>query len=478
MNTPRSPAMRALPMALLCALAWCWGSCGEESDTSSGQKKESGTVDGGTDTAVVDANAEDTAAFDAEPVDIAIDDTGALDGGPGDTAKDAVTLPKPATAPTDLPPGVVATHLSSKPYDSVGKSENLQVELPDKAISLLAVIRGDHPGRFLFSKAVTMMGTVWMKGECTELCTTCDNRVQATAATGAGLIPSSTASLNAIKTMTWHLGSCGYAYKQKGNTFAKAAYSGKPVQTVIFSRASADGSVPTSGTLRLRLIFTGAAGVSADTSGSDGRTKAMLGQAAKILQTAGVALEVADRRDIGPGFEAVGEANDLSLSGSSGLDNLFAEAAAFGGSALLDVFIVGKIGKSDAPGGELQGISGGVPGPAFYHGIPRAGVAVALGAFGDKEGDLAGRVLARQIGHFLGLWWTSTPDGSQHDPIDDTAQCSKSSDGDGDGLLSDIECVGKGSDNAMFWQGGTPEATFSKQQGRILRAHPLVFGPG
>ena len=445
--------------------------CGGEGATTGGKKIDA-SADGDVADAAqqVDAGPMDAGAPDAGPLDTGHADAGASDGGP----IDAAVLPKPATVPDDLPAGVVATHLSSKPFDSVGKSESLQVDLPDGAISLLAVVRGDHPGRFLLSKAVTMLGTMWMKGECTELCTTCPNRVQSGPGTGAALIPSSSASLDAIKAMTWHLGSCGYVYKQKGDTFAKAPYSEKSVQTVVFSRTSADGQVPASGTLRLRLFFTGGAGVSAKTAIGDERTEAMLAQAAKILQSAGLKLVVDDRRDTAPGFQAVAEANDLSLSGSSGLDALFAEAGKFGGSAVLDVFIVSKIGKSDAPGGEVKGISGGIPGPAFYHGIPRAGVVVALGAFGDKEGALAGRALARQIGHFLGLWWTSSPDGGMHDPIDDTPECGKGSDGDGDGLLTAVECVGKGSDNAMFWQGTTPAANFSKQQGRILRAHPLV----
>ncbi len=470
--------LHAAPCLLLCGLliAGAWA-CDDEAGTAAGKKLDSDADSGVVDSGQPDTTIEDTGPEDSGPVDTGPMDSGPVDAGPGDVVPDGVILPKPATVPTDLPPGVVGLHLSSKPFGSVGKSESLQVDLPDKAISLLTVVRGDHPGRFLWSKAVTMMGTAWMKGECTELCITCPNRVRATAGTGAGLIPSSTASLDAIKSMTWHLSTCGFAYKQKGNTFAKAAYSGHSVQTVVFHRASSDGGVPASGTIRLRLFFTGAASVTAKTSIGDVRTEAMLAQAAKILQTAGLQLVVDDRRDTGPGFTAVAEANDLSLSGSSGLDNLFAEAGKFGGSAVLDVFIVSKIGKDDAPGGELQGISGGIPGPAFFHGVPRAGVVVALGAFGDKEGDKAGRVLARQIGHFLGLWWTSSPDGTAHDPIDDTVECTKSSDGDGDGVLTDVECVGKGSDNAMFWQAGTAAATFSKQQGRILRAHPLVFGP-
>ena len=464
-------------IALVALTLMTWGlplAC-SDGGTSSGAK-----LSGPADTVVADG--EDPGPVDGGPADSGAQDAGPADGGPLDVAAadivpDGVVLPKPATVPDDLPPGVVATHLSSAPYDSVGKSENLQIDLPKDTISLFAVMRGDHPGRFLLSKAVTMMGTVWMKGECVELCTTCPNRVQAGPATGAALIPSSTASLDAIKAMTWHLGSCGYSYVEKGGVYSKAPYKGKSVQSVMFSRTAPGGQVPASGTIALRLFYTGGAGITAKTAVADPRVPAMLAGATQILQTAGIKLVVDDVRDTGPGFQAVDEVNDLSLSGSSGLDTLFAEAGKYGGSAVLDVFIVGKIGKADAPGGEVQGISGGIPGPAFYHGIPRAGVAVALGGFGEQEGALAGRALARQIGHFLGLWWTSDPNGGGHDPIDDTPECGKANDGDGNGVVTALECVGKGSDNAMFWQGTTPAATFSEQQGRILRAHPLVFGP-
>lgn len=489
-TAPRFRAGSAGRSLALVLLVTACAACNDEPSSSEGTKKTGDAAMGQGDTQPGDTQPGDTRPGDTQPGDIAdaaapddaqpTDVDGAPDAASADgvQAADAVVLPKPATVPTDLPSGVSATQLSDLPFDAVGKSENLQVEMPPGAISFLAVVQGQHPGRFLLSKAVTALGVAWMKGECTELCLSCGNRVQATAAIGAALFPNASAALGQLKALTWHLGACGFVYKQQGNTFAKAPYSGAAVQTVVFVRTTGDGKVPATGRLRLRLFFTGAAGVTAATSTAHAPTLAMLARAGAILKTAGIALEVADRRDTAPGFQGVGLSNDLATSGESGLDGLFAQAAAAGGSAVLDVFVVGKLNKADAPGGAVAGVSGGVPGPAFYHGLPQTGVAVALGQFAPEQGELAGRALARQIGHFLGLWLVSTPDGKgAPDPLDDTPVCPASADTDADGLLSPAECQGKGADNAMFWTATDAQASFTAEQAEVMRAHPLVLSP-
>ncbi len=460
-----------LAIALLVALYGCGETAQSEGKKLANKVVDAGPTDAGTptpDTSPTDLGG----AIDSASPDGGGDDGGGLDAG----VEDVVVLPKPVTVPTDLPPGVTAVSLSTKPFyvaATTGKSENLSYDLTSKTISVHAVIQGDHPGLFMLAKAVNMLGHTWMKGKCGKLCTDCDNRVQASPATGTALMPSSSKTLGKLTSGTWHFGSCGFLYKKQDNSYSTDAYADKSVQTVLFVRATADGQVPKAGKLRLRLFFSGAEGITAASSHENALIKAMIQQAGQIMKTAHITLEIADRRDTGPGLADIALANDLTETGDSGLDNLFASAASAGGSAVIDVFVVRKLVKSDVGDGTLESVSGGVPGPAFYHGIPGAGVAIALSVFKD-DGALAGRALARELGHFLGLWHTTERDGSVHDPIDDTPECPKSADGDSNGELSATECKGKGANNAMFWATPTAAASFTAQQGEIIRAHPLV----
>jgi len=134
----------------------------------------------------------------------------------------------------------------------------------------------------------------------------------------------------------------------------------------------------------------------------------------------------------------------------------------------LDVFFVADI---DAQGGaDVGGIAGGTPVPFGMHGTPGSGVAVATDMFLDA-GDPArlGRTLAHELGHALGLFHTSEPDGLVVDALPDTPSCSLAQDSDGSGSLDALECAAHGGDNLMF---STSDAgtQLTAQQRAVLRA--------
>ncbi len=98
---------------------------------------------------------------------------------------------------------------------------------------------------------------------------------------------------------------------------------------------------------------------------------------------------------------------------------------------------------------ETLAISGGTPGPPGMQGTGASGIAFSIDKLDDPE--LLGKVIAHEIGHYLGLFHTSEQTGFVLDPLPDTPECRLDRDSDGDGMLSLEECQDSGADNLMFW---------------------------
>jgi len=123
-------------------------------------------------------------------------------------------------------------------------------------------------------------------------------------------------------------------------------------------------------------------------------------------------------------------------------------------------------------GRTIQVAGPGTPGLPGVHGAARSGLTIsATEAAGDP--DRTGLALAHEIAHFFGLFHTTAEDGSAHDVLEDTPECSV--DADGNGLLTADECSGRGDDNLMFWsldsdtRGLTTDQIFVLQHGLTLR---------
>jgi hypothetical protein len=96
----------------------------------------------------------------------------------------------------------------------------------------------------------------------------------------------------------------------------------------------------------------------------------------------------------------------------------------------------------------LVGFTAAIPGPP---GLPgRSGSTIVIGADLLSASSLD-RAVSHEVGHLLGLFHPTELDGSTIEPIADTPVCDRSHDADGDGFVSDVECLGFGAENLMFW---------------------------
>ena len=128
----------------------------------------------------------------------------------------------------------------------------------------------------------------------------------------------------------------------------------------------------------------------------------------------------------------------------------------------------------------VLGVAAGTPGP---NGVPEtagSGVIIGVDSHLDGEGvavltNLLGETLAHEAGHQLGLFHTSEAEGTAHDPIADTPECSAANDVDGDGELTATECDGRGGRNFMFWTAGDFDQTdVTAEQAAVLRDNVIA----
>lgn len=112
----------------------------------------------------------------------------------------------------------------------------------------------------------------------------------------------------------------------------------------------------------------------------------------------------------------------------------------------------------------VYGYSQGIPAALGIPGTSSGGVVVSIDAHLIDTGFDShefGLTMAHENGHSMGLYHTSERDGSSHDTISDTPQCSG---GDAAGCPDGI--------NIMFWSGHFPD--LSTGQAYVLRRSPIV----
>ena len=127
-------------------------------------------------------------------------------------------------------------------------------------------------------------------------------------------------------------------------------------------------------------------------------------------------------------------------------------------------------------GYSLLGKAGGIPGPALHHGSYHSGVVVSMSDYyyygPNKAAARVAETMAHELGHQLGLYHTTESDGSYHDPLSDTPECTN--DWNGDGVVDAWECEDAGGDNLMFWSANL-SANLSADQLYVIHHNAMMY---
>ena len=293
-------------------------------------------------------------------------------------------------------------------------------------------------------------------------------------------VPDGTIDLRQIRTPTeaFNLASGDYAFARRGTAFLDTVHPVLIPMTPEFSAlvqpgnhtAAFRGSGPpcyavasTSGRgtrLHVRVILAGAPGLNAGNAAADPRWRQALLVANRRLGQAGFSLEVVTYEDAAPEiatrYAVIREFDEiLDLVSTSQWPGLTPESR-----LVLNVYVI-RVFAVPA-GGEVLGVSAGIPGAAGVHGTRASGVVVSI----RDDATLLGNVIAHEAGHFLGLFHTTEVFGRESDPLEDTPVCTE------EGWRDPRTCPGF--DNLMFPYAQSGEVSLTADQSAVLRANPLV----
>ena len=227
--------------------------------------------------------------------------------------------------------------------------------------------------------------------------------------------------------------------------------------------------------LDVNFYFVDVPGLNSDTAEDDVDWQQVEDEFAEILGQAGVFVDVdaafyydiegddAERYTYVRSQEAVGELVRLSEDQGNLREDVLS----------MNIFMIRAFNMGGGGGGQVLGISPGIPGAAGLHGSPSSGVVFAtegmLGRSGWFDGNsMLAQTMAHEVGHFLGLFHTTEIYGGA-DPLGDTPQCPQ----------SDIQSYRHEAcpdyDNLMFPTAGfRDQVTLTSQQIEILVGNPLI----
>lgn len=133
------------------------------------------------------------------------------------------------------------------------------------------------------------------------------------------------------------------------------------------------------------------------------------------------------------------------------------------------IFMVSAI--TDDDGATILGQAAGPPGAPATGGTSKSGAVVTVGYLADGDTDTEARIIAHEVAHFMGLFHPTEKDGSGHDPLSDTPECT--TDTDGNGVYSTNECGGQGADYLMWWAASETSTETSDDQAWIVQRSAL-----
>ncbi len=301
-----------------------------------------------------------------------------------------------------------------------GEADLVVFDVPDDAVSVMVSITGQAGRNY------TLGG--WRNGDGSELvpfdwfdteppspalsavarvCLTCPNRIVAINGAFAAIAPNN----EAVSLQPGEHSIRPFGYRSAGFVVNRLNDESATVRVVI-KRLPAE---PTAGVLDLNVYLTGAQGWTAESAPTDTTLQQMLAEVEAIYSGVGIRLGVITYTDVPEEYAVI----ESVLFGTK-LQELFALSDGHPRDAL-NIFLVDELFAGSGPDGMsvLLGIAGGIPGP-IEAGTVQSGV--AINTTGDPALDVpTSRVIAHEVGHYLGLFHSSEASGDLHDPIADTA---------------------------------------------------------
>lgn len=330
-----------------------------------------------------------------------------------------------------------------------GRSSWITFDLPDQASSFVVTALGPHTSLLTLARLSAPDGMIvvpegWADGpNPPRLCVPCPNRIGTSAAEASFLVPGTPGLV--VKPGPWTL-------KLQAYSVDPISHAAKPQPGTLQLRVDLvrrSPQLPRHGRVDLNLCLTGGHGITAEIALQHTRIQQAISEVRATYAPAGIEIGEVRAFDVEPASLTV--IHDAAADGDLTALMLTGAGLPMGINVFLvdDIIVAGELGGAAA----VRGLTGSIPGPPLEVGGPRAGFVVSL-RLQTGEPDLLGRVMAHELGHFLGLFHTTEQSGL-HDTLPDTAH--------GD------------ANNLMFWaQSESGEAELTPQQADVLFANPWL----
>ena len=335
--------------------------------------------------------------------------------------------------------------LGGVPLDSNGKTPELRVPWPVDGQGLLLDVSSPNGLCFALDELSDDTGHRFIgPAESGAYCMACEQRVSVAAGAGLFVLPSGGAAFSPIGALRFRLG------LRDCTTLTQSPLV--PGGQTLSVRARGTLRAPLRGTVALRLVVTPASAF--HSAASDTALQAVLDALNAELAPAQLSARLAQLTRLPAG--APSDAG-FSVADTSALQRLLQTASPSPAGNTIPVVLAGCLRLAEPVLGrttEPQGYTPRVPGGAG----PADGVFIQGSLCGtpgpvrvEWSASALARVLAHELGHYLGLYHTVEADGSSD-------------------ALADTDAT-----NLMFYRPGQSGATgLSALQGAVMRAHPAV----